>query len=62
MNNKFTLKDMKNQVLTILFCRFLVIFRHNKRDWPPKEQSPKKNKKGLASVILAPIRLNRTGD
>ena len=27
-----------------------------------KTNNNKKNKKGLASVILAPIRLNRTGD
>ena len=35
----------------------MMVERYKKRDCPPEEQSPKKNKKGLASVILAPIRL-----
>ena len=34
-----------------------ILFKIQKKRLTPKEQSPKKNKKGLASVILAPIRL-----
>ena len=60
-----------NNVIFILLCIFLLnilslyesIFTVNKKITnkkeadPLKEQPPKKNKKGLASVILAPIRL-----
>ena len=35
----------------------LLYKKNTKKRLTPKEQPPKKNKKGLASVILAPIRL-----
>jgi hypothetical protein len=46
-------------MISLYISIFMVIEKiTNKKEADPlKEQPPKKNKKGLASVILAPIRL-----
>jgi len=45
----------KHNIPQLIVCYY--IKKSTKKRLTPKEQPPKKNKKGLASVILAPIRL-----